>query len=230
MERRIRADEIGTIHLARARYGSTGPDWGPWYYRRGAGVLFDLAVYPITSLTGLIGPARRVAALSGIAVSERVVDGSPMQVEVVDNSQILLDFGGETFASVTGGFTVHTYRSPAIELYGSEGVIQMLGDDWEPHGYELWRASTGRWKSFPPPDPEWSWTDGLRHLVDTVRTGGVPVMSGEHAYHVLEIMLMAEEAARTGVTQTIASDLSTPSPDRSRPSATATVGSEQRGS
>ena len=37
------------------------------------------------------------------------------------------------------------YRSPAIELYGSHGVLQMLGDDWAPEGYELWRDDEQAW-------------------------------------------------------------------------------------
>ena len=58
-------------------YGWAGPDWAPWYYQRGGGSLFDLGVYNITSLTGLLGPARRIMAMAGIAIPERVgPDGS----------------------------------------------------------------------------------------------------------------------------------------------------------
>ena len=36
--------------------------------------MFDLGVYNVTSLTGLIGAAQRVMAMSGIAIPERGVD------------------------------------------------------------------------------------------------------------------------------------------------------------
>ena len=102
------------------------------------------------------------------------------------------------------------YRSPAIELYGSEGTIQLLGDDWAPEGWELWRNDEGSWRLFPENDPHWQWTDGLRHLVDCVETGRPPITRPEHAYHALEIMLAAQAAGRDGVARTIESDFPDP--------------------
>ena len=67
-----------------------------------------------------------------------------MTVQAEDNAHVLIDFGDARFASVTTGFTMQQYRSPAIELYGSDGVLQLLGDDWAPDGYELWRNSSGQ--------------------------------------------------------------------------------------
>ena len=91
------------------------------------------------------------------------------------------------------------YRSPAIELYGSEGTIQLLGDDWAPEGWELWRNAEGAWRVFPESDPHWQWTEGLRHLVDCVEAGRPTITRPEHAYHALEIMLAAQAAGRDGV-------------------------------
>ncbi len=45
------------------------------------------------------------------------------------------------------------YRSPAIELYGTTGVLQLLGDDWAPEGYELWRNGHGAWEIHGETDP-----------------------------------------------------------------------------
>jgi predicted dehydrogenase len=53
--RRVRRGDVGKIFSARARYGWAGPSWSEWFYRPGGGCLFDLGVYCITSLTGLIG-------------------------------------------------------------------------------------------------------------------------------------------------------------------------------
>jgi predicted dehydrogenase len=198
MARRLRQGDIGKVLTARARYGHGGPSWGPWFYRRGGGVLFDLAVYNLTSLTGWLGPAKRVTAMTGIAIPERVVDGQKIQVEAEDNAHLLLDFGNSVFAVVTTGFTMQAYRSPAIELYGSEGTLQMLGDDWAPGGYEMWRKKTGHWEVFEETDPSWPWTDGLRHLVECIREGRRPLITPEHACHVLEIMIRAQEAGRDG--------------------------------
>jgi predicted dehydrogenase len=206
----VRRGEIGRLLNGRARYGWAGPDWGEWFYRPGGGSLFDLGVYNVTSLCALFGPARRVTAMVGVAIPERVVHSQAIRVEADDNAQVVLDFGEGRFASVTTGFTMQKYRSPAIELYGSAGTIQLLGDDWAPEGWELWRNGEGAWRVHPESDPHWQWTEGLRHLVDCVESGRPTVTRPEHAYHALEIMLAAQAAGRDGATRTIESGFPDP--------------------
>jgi predicted dehydrogenase len=202
----VRGGAIGRILTARARYGWAGPWWGEWFYRRGGGSLFDLGIYNVTSLCALIGPARRVAAMVGVAIPERVVEGRAIQVEADDNAHVLIDFGEARFGVVTTGFTMQRYRSPAIELYGEEGTIQLLGDDWAPEGWELWRNDEAAWRLHPESDPHWQWTDGLRHLADCAESGRKPVTRPEHAYHALEVVLAAQAAGSDGVARAIESD------------------------
>jgi predicted dehydrogenase len=198
MARHIQRGDIGVPFSARARYGWSGPWWSKWFYQSGGGAIFDLAPYNLTSLTGLLGPAKRVIAMTGVAIPERQTVGEKVLVQAEDNTQILIDFGGSTFAVVTAGFTIQQYRSPALEVYGSLGTIQMLGDDWDPEGYELWQNEVGAWKVFKETDPNWSWCDGLNHLVHCIQRGQQPVIQAEQAYHVLEIMLCAQESGRDG--------------------------------
>ena len=205
-KRAVHNGEIGRIDLARGRYGWSGPTWGKWYYQAGGGPVFDLGVYNLMSLTGLLGPVERVAAFAGTAEPVRAVDGEEVESAVWDNYQIMLDFGSACLAVVTTGFTMQSYRSPALELYGSEGVVQMMGDDWGPDGYEMWTNRFGAWSVHAEADPGWDWTAGLRHLVDAV-DGAPQLMAPRHAYHVLEVMLKADEAARTGEAQTVSSTL-----------------------
>ncbi len=214
MHARVRAGEIGGLLTARGRYGWAGPDWSRWFYERGGGALFDLGVYNVTSLCGFFGPARRVTAMTGAAIPVREVNGEPVQVEVEDNAHVLIDFGDARFAVVTTGFTMQQYRSPCLELYGTHGVLQMLGDDWAPEGFELYRNDTGVWEVHPESEPTWPWTDGLRHLVACIEDGTEPVTRPEHAYHALEIMLAAQAAGADGVARAIASDF--PAPDLAR--------------
>jgi len=218
MAARIRNGDIGRPCLARARYGWSGPWWNEWFYRPGGGCLMDLGVYCLTSLTGLLGPARRVTAMTGVAIPEREIRGRPVRVEAEDNAQVLIDFGDATFAVVTTGFTIQQYRNPALEVYGTTGTVQMLGDDWNPQGYELWQNAAGCWQVHGETDPEWPWTDGLRHLVDCIQNGTRPQITPEHALHVLEIILKAQEAGRCGHTLNLESTF-TPPDWRSKPEA-----------
>lgn len=202
---RVRTGDVGKVCLARARYGWSGPDWADWFYRPGAGPIFDLAVYCITSLTGILGPAKRVMAMTGTAQPERVVGGKRINVGVEDSAQILLDFGSSVSAVITSGFTMQKYQSPALELYGTSGTIQMLGDDWAPEGYELWQNRIGAWQRYYETDPHWQWTSGLEHLIECVQAGRRPDVDPEHAFHVLEIMIAAQRSGRTGHAEPIKS-------------------------
>lgn len=195
---RVRRGNIGKVVNARAFYGWAGPWWGQWFYQKGGGALFDLGVYNVTSLTGILGPAKRVMAMTGVALPERVVEGKRMKIEAEDNAHVLIDFGDSVFAVVTTGFTIQRYRCPAIELYGTTGTIQMLGDDWDPDGYELWQNDVGAWQVFEETDPDWPWVAGLEHMVDCIRTQTKPLNTPEQAYHVLEIMIKAQESGQDG--------------------------------
>src|SRR3712207_8783523 len=95
---------------ARARDGWAGPDWSRRFYEPGGGALFDLGVYNGTSLCGFFGPARRVTAMTGVAIPERIVDGERVAVRAGDNAHVLLDFGDARFAVVSTGFTIQKYR------------------------------------------------------------------------------------------------------------------------
>ena len=210
MWQHIHKGDIGTPYLARAFYGWAGPDWGKWFYQPGGGSMFDLGVYNVVTLTGLLGPAQRVTGLVGTAIKERMVEGEMTKVETDDNAHICIEFAGGCYAVVTTGFTIQKYRNPAVEIYGSRGTMQMLGDDWAPDGYELWQNEVGAWQLFEETDPNWPWPDGLRHLVECIQTGATPIITPEHAYHVIEIMEKARLAGQDGQRRDIESTFTPP--------------------
>ena len=99
-----------------------------WYYRPAGGPLRDVTVYVLHSLTGILGPARRVTAMSGTRVAEQRWREKAIPVEVDDNSLLLLDFGHATFA-VAGGHSSRTGKLMqwgAMGLYGTDGAIETL--------------------------------------------------------------------------------------------------------
>ncbi len=87
-----------------------------------------MGVYPLTVLTGIMGPAKRVTAFSGIAIPERVISGVVtkgmiQKTEAHDNTLLLLDFGSSTFAAVDATFCVRAVKGASYEFYGSEGDL-----------------------------------------------------------------------------------------------------------
>jgi predicted dehydrogenase len=208
MWNRVRQGDIGKVLLARAIYGEPfGDGLRSWAYRSGGGVLGETGVYNLTSLTGLLGPARRVTAFAGTGVpdfTER--DGTRAKSQILDNAQVLLDFGEACYAVVTMGYNMQKKNGPAIELYGTGGTLQMLGEDWLPEGYELWSTEDEAWRVSRADPPYWLWIEGLRHIVECIRSGGHPLITPEHAYHVLEIMVNAEASALDGQARALESE------------------------
>lgn len=209
MWRAIDSGRIGRPVSARGFYGWSGPNWGPWFYEPGGGPMFDLGVYNVTTLTGLLGPCQRVMAMTGIAIPERIVDNRQITVRTDDNFQLLLDFGNQCFGVITTGFTLQKYKVPGIEVYGTAGTIQMFGEDWAPSGYEIWENDKGHWAAHEDRS-QWSWTDGIRDFIGAIREGREPVNSPEHAYHVLDIMVKCAESGRTGQALPIMSTFTPP--------------------
>ncbi len=202
----IAAGELGVITAARGRYGSGGPH-EPWFYQAGGGSLFDLGVYNVATLTGLLGPAKGVVALSGVAVPRRIVGGTEIAVEADDNTMLLLDFGSGVYAVIQTGYAYPMYPSShrgvydehsTIELCGTRGVINWLGYDWAPRGIDVRTVERETWERRATDQQGYTWQCGASYLARCLAEGAKPLMTVEHAYHTLEIMLAALEAARSG--------------------------------
>ena len=88
------------------------------------------------------------------------------------------------------------YNSPAVELYGSDGTIQMIGDDWEPKAYEVWDNKRSSWELYKTPYANWPWASGLTHLIDCIINKKKPMINLDHAYHVNEIMIKIYESSK----------------------------------
>ncbi len=215
--RLVREGVIGKVAFARVRSSHGGPASGnwpldpTWFYQKGSGPLFDMGVYGIQEITGILGPAQRVVAFSGITEPVRTVRGGPFrgkEIEVTadDNVLMMLDFGGSTYAVVDGTFNVNAAKSPKIELFGREGTINVASSG----GLEIFRLDAvpglRGWvaPSLSEVEDKVQWTSRLArailvdHLADCVMGHAAPVLNAEHARHQLEIMLKAEESARKG--------------------------------
>jgi predicted dehydrogenase len=198
-----------------------------WYYKPGGGPVYDMAVYSLHTLTGILGPARAVTALSGIGRPERQWKDKTITVEMDDNTLMLLDFGDATFA-VAGGQNCGV--SPGIgwgrlAFFGTRGTIDMgqavggleiISQATLPEA--LGFAAPRLVVPTPPGQSRLQYVVGphtniqephvyndIMHLCDCIVDGREPVASGAHARHVVEIIEKAYLAARTGATQTLES-------------------------
>ncbi len=189
----VRAGVLGDVHSARAMYGNAGSTWAPWYHTSGVGPIGDMAVYNIKSLTALLGPAVEVRCVqSRSSIHRDLPTGTTPDADVV---HLTLRHASGATSTVMASHAVWAYRRPAIELYGSEGSANLLGDDWDPEGAEVYRADWAHWRSYPSPDRTWNWTDGLRTAVDALRTGNAELLNLDHDLHVLDVVAAGRRSA-----------------------------------
>jgi predicted dehydrogenase len=199
MSRVIQSGALGKVCAAHARYGHPGELWTPWFFQRGGGSLFDLGVYNVTTLTGLLGPARSVVALAGVAVPRRTIAGETVEVEADDNTMLLMDFAEGVMGCVRTGFVYRYYRDEAtIEVVGTEGTVNMLGFDWAPRGVEVRTRETDGWETRAADQKGYAWQKGASYVATCLVEGREPLVTTAHTFHVLEVMLAALESARSG--------------------------------
>jgi predicted dehydrogenase len=72
-----------------------------WYYKPGGGPVYDMAVYCFHELVDILGPVRRVSAMSGIALPERRWRDRPIAVERDDITVMSSTSAGRPSASCT---------------------------------------------------------------------------------------------------------------------------------
>ena len=117
---------FGEYHENEAeRLSGATPIDPSWYFRwPGGGPMYDMTCYSLHQLTSILGPARRVSAMSGTCVPSRRWQGKDVPTEVDDNTLLLLDFGGALFALAIG--TAAGPANPqfaAATFYGTKGVL-----------------------------------------------------------------------------------------------------------
>ena len=213
MAETIASGKVGKIYSAHATYGHEGKLWSRWFYQKGGGAYYDWGVYNVTTLTGLLGPARSVVGMHGVSTPTRTVyphDGPPGEVWVTadDNSMLLMEHDNAVFSHVQTGYTyynryddrVGSREDYTVDLTGTDGVMHLVGYDWAPHGVDLSyskQSSPGRERFVTDPGV-YSWYYGASYIAECMATGKKSLITAEHALHVLEIMAAALESQETG--------------------------------
>ena len=83
----IEDNKIGEVVLGTFNLMSHGMEhWHPnpdFFFKPGAGPVFDVGVYYITQLVNLIGPIKSISSLSGTATPERIITSEPRNGEKI---------------------------------------------------------------------------------------------------------------------------------------------------
>ena len=202
--------DIGEPLAANAFMLGSGPEsWHPnpaIFYQHGAGPLFDMGPYYLTTLVQLLGPARAISASARISRAQRPILSEPMRGELIDvevptHVSALVEFASGPIATLVTSFDVQASRYRNIEVYGTEATLSV--PDPNTFGGPVMIKRNG--------DEQWSEVDlvpalvpqqrgiGLADMVWAQRSGRAHRTSGALALHVLELMTGALTAAAGGM-------------------------------
>jgi predicted dehydrogenase len=207
MARTLAQGSLGRIAAAHADYGHEGPNWSSFFYEKGGGSMPDLGVYNLTTLTGLLGPAKSVSAMLSIVTPERdITDKGKIKVTEEDNAMILLDHGKGIISHIQSGFNYfnphgHDGRGEqrhTVTIVGSGGFMGLVGYDWAPQGVDLATHEKPKLERHATDAQGYIWQQGGALAAECLATKRELLVTPEQALHVLEIITSARASQETG--------------------------------
>lgn len=190
---------IGEPISAVAFMMGSGPDgWHPnpaFFFEKGAGPLFDMGPYYVTTLINVFGEAESVCAFGMGIGKERTFTckeqyGTKHINEVETHISGTIRFKSGALATIIMSFDVQE-RSPLpqVEIYGTKGTIRIP----DPNGFDgdvcCFTHEEG-WQSMPRFGQynEDYRSVGLAQMIDAIETGKPYAANCQQTLHVLEIM------------------------------------------
>ncbi|MGH3164545.1 MAG: Gfo/Idh/MocA family protein [Trebonia sp.] len=184
-----------------------GPEsWHPrpqFLFARGAGPLFDIGPYYVTTLVQLLGPVTSVHAAGHRAKAERVIGTGPdagtrFPVEVDTHVSVVT-----TFSSGVVGTSIYSFdsavRRQLFEVTGTGGTLRVPVSGFnDPPGVLNAAGPDEDWADVPPVGEPRDRGVGVVEMARAIRAGVPPRASGQLACHVLDVMLAIEESAAAG--------------------------------
>jgi predicted dehydrogenase len=205
----VASGRFGSPTLVVTHHADPGPAaWREYtgdptpFYADGVGPLFDHGVYRLHLMTTLLGPVSRVQAMGAISSPTRGVRGGPLtgrtiEVTTPDHILVNLEFGNGGLGQLLASFGTPNTRAPWLEVHFPMATISFSGQSYEPDapvslyvdddsplGLEGWLEDVQ-----VPGDDGGVVEAGVRHFIACLRGEVEPVLTAEHARHVLDIIL-----------------------------------------
>ncbi|MTE22794.1 Gfo/Idh/MocA family protein [Microbacterium sp. ZXX196] len=229
-KRAIQSGLIGEPMFASTTFQTIGPDlWHPdpaFLFAAGAGPLLDMGPYYFTGLVSLFGSVDRVAAVGRKKLAERVIRSGPkagetFPVEVPTSLQVIAGFESGAQSASLLSFDSALERHGVFEVHGTEGSIFLPDPNMFDGTIQYVKAQTTL------ADGDWGGQEfldvaqegvvvgrglGVLDMVRAIAEDRSHVATGELGYHVLDVMLSAQESAATGEFLAVDSSISAPVP------------------
>jgi predicted dehydrogenase len=196
--------------------------WHPdpaFYYEVGGGPMFDMGPYYLTALVSLLGPVTRLTGSARVTFPERTITSQPkygtkVTVETPTHIAGVMDFSNGAIGTLVTSFDVWAANVPLIEIYGTEGSLSVP----DPNGFggpvRVRRMGAKEWSEVPLTHgfAENSRGIGVADMAAAIERGRPHRVSGDLAYHVLDLMEGFHDASRDGRHYSPVSTVERPAP------------------
>lgn len=214
----IREGRLGTVRVAYAevnwgRIEAWHPNPGPFYE---VGALFDVGVYPLTLLTAMFGPARKVLAYGRVLHPDRVTkDGRSFHIDTPDFVVAAVELENGTLVRLTTNFYVgHHSKQAGIEFHGDLGSLYL--SSWQSfHAAVEYAEFGGQYEALPlvkEPYEGTEWGRAVLDMAQAIREDRPHRATGEQAAHVVEILVAIARSMELGQPIEVRSFFTPPAP------------------
>ena len=202
--KQIEQGRIGTVRVVYAevnhgRIETWHPNPVPFYE---VGALFDVGVYPLTLLTAMFGPARRVSAYGRVVYPDRVTfEGVPFHIDTPDFIVSSVELEGGVLVRLTTNFYVGGHgKQKGVEFHGDLGSLHL--SSWQGFDAVVEVAEYGgEYQPVPPvkePYKGTEWGRAVLDMTEAIEQGRPHRATGAQAAHVVEILNAIAESVETG--------------------------------
>ncbi|MCL2515204.1 MAG: Gfo/Idh/MocA family oxidoreductase [Microbacteriaceae bacterium] len=203
--RLLESGAIGVPQTALTLMQQPGPEsWHPgpdFLFQEGAGPLFDVGPYYVTTLIQLFGPVKKVAAVASKAKPVRTIGSGPragetFEVTVPTHVTAVFEFeSGQTSQSI---FSFDSQiRRTLFEVTGVDGALE-VNDPNMFVGDLVLHKGDGTTETITTEGNNAARGTGVVELARAIRAGVPERASGEQAFHALDVMVSTIEAAERG--------------------------------
>ncbi|MBW4094148.1 MAG: Gfo/Idh/MocA family oxidoreductase [Acidobacteria bacterium] len=203
----IAAGDIGTPLTALTLMQSPGPEsWHPnpaFLFQEGAGPLFDIGPYYLTTLVQTFGAITKVAAFGSKSREKRVIGSGPrageeFDVTVPSHVSAIAQFaGGESSQSIFS-FDSNLNRTGFVEVNGTEATIAFPDPNMFDGAITLTRRGSTEPEVIAATGSTSSRGTGVLEMARAIRAGVPHRAQGKMAFHVLDAMVSIAESIDTG--------------------------------
>lgn len=214
----VREGRIGRVRVVYAeanwdRLERWHPDPRSLY---AVGPLVDVGVYPLTILTAMFGPVRRVQAYASTLEPERTLrDGTPFAPAAPDYVVAVAEHEEGVVTRLTASFYVAPSKQRGLELHGDDGSLWL--PTWaEANSRVQHQPRGGEYVTVEPvrqPFEGIDWGRALVDLAEALRDGRPHRSTGEQAAHVVEVFdAVHASLAQDGAAVPVRSGFTRPEP------------------